>query len=267
MDKLILIIKGMIAGLGKIIPGVSGSVLAMTLGIYDKCINYIANIFKTFKEAVFYLGWVGIGILISLCFGSNLVLYLLDNHYGLMMFFFIGLIAGGLPYLAKKGQVGVKKMSSICLFGLSFFLFFFFSIYVNNGVQKENYNFLILFLIGCLESFAMVVPGISGTALLITLGFYEMVMHEFSRLFFVFSHLNFFIPFGLGLVVGAYLTSKLICLCFKKFYKQTYLVIYALVISSIFVLLLQNFKVLSLINLVFLLIGLFLSLLFNKKFN
>jgi uncharacterized membrane protein len=94
-----------------------------------------------------------------------------------------------------------------------------------------------------------------------------MVMHEFSRLFFLFSHLNFFIPFGLGLVVGAYLTSKLICLCFKKFYKQTYLVIYALVISSIFVLLLQNFKFLSLINLIFLLIGLFLSLFFNKKFN
>ena len=77
-EKLILILKGIIVGLGKIIPGVSGAMLAITLDIYDKCIEAISNFTKKIKENIYFLGYIGIGIILSVGLFSNVVIYLSD---------------------------------------------------------------------------------------------------------------------------------------------------------------------------------------------
>ena len=91
-----LILKGIIIGIGKIIPGVSGSMLAISMGIYQKLIDSINNFFKYPKENLKFLIKIGIGIIISIIFFSNIILNCLNNYYLVTIFFFIGLIIGSL---------------------------------------------------------------------------------------------------------------------------------------------------------------------------
>ena len=90
-----LILKGIIIGIGKIIPGVSGSMLAISMGIYQKLIDSVNNIFKYPKENFKFLFKITIGVIISIVFFSNIILNSLNKYYIITMFFFIGLIIGG----------------------------------------------------------------------------------------------------------------------------------------------------------------------------
>ena len=92
MKYIILFIKGLIIGIGKIIPGVSGAVLAMILKVYDDGINSIVNIFKNPKKNILFLLNIGLGILIGIVLFSNVINYTLKNYYVITMLFFIGLI-------------------------------------------------------------------------------------------------------------------------------------------------------------------------------
>ena len=102
MNNIILIIKGLIIGFAKIIPGVSGAILAISMGVYDKGINAITCFFKDIKENSRFLFFIGIGIFISMIIGSNIVYYLLDNYYLITMLFFLGLIFGSTPKIFNK---------------------------------------------------------------------------------------------------------------------------------------------------------------------
>ena len=76
-----LILKGFLIGIGKIIPGVSGSLLAISLGVYDKAINSLVNLSNNFKENIYFLGKLAIGVVIAIMFFSNVIAYLLNSHY------------------------------------------------------------------------------------------------------------------------------------------------------------------------------------------
>ena len=111
------LLKGFIIGIGKIIPGVSGSVLAITLGVYDKSVEYINNFKHNKKESLKYLLPLGIGIIISIIIFSKIITILLDKYYQITMLFFIGLIIGGLPEIIKKvkkqDNINIKNLDSI----------------------------------------------------------------------------------------------------------------------------------------------------------
>ena len=91
-----LILKGIIIGIGKIIPGVSGSMLAISMGIYQRLIDSINNFFKDTKNNFKFLLKIGIGIIIAIVFFSKLITSCLNKYYLITMFFFIGLIIGSL---------------------------------------------------------------------------------------------------------------------------------------------------------------------------
>ena len=104
MNFLLLIIKGLIIGIGKILPGVSGSVLAISLNVYEKSINAISNIFSDFKNNITYLGFLGFGIITSIFIGSKALLFLLDKYYFYTFSIIIGLIIGTIPTITKQDQ-------------------------------------------------------------------------------------------------------------------------------------------------------------------
>ena len=87
-----LIIYGIIIGIGKIIPGVSGSLLAVSLGIYEKSIHSITHFFDNKKENTIFIFKLGLGIIIGIVLLSKVILYLLNNYYFYSMLLFIGLI-------------------------------------------------------------------------------------------------------------------------------------------------------------------------------
>lgn len=274
-ENLILVLKGIIVGLGKIIPGVSGAMLAITLDIYDKCIDAISNFTKQLKKNIYFLGYIGTGIVLSIGVFSNLVIYLLNNHFFVTMCLFIGLIIGGFPKIYSESQVNVKKRQHIFLILISFLLIIFMNNLNSQHIVKTEANFFTLILIGFVEAFAMIVPGISGTALLILLGYYEMVMFRFSQIFNFMELLNtvkFFIPFGLGMLIGVLVMSKLINFSFKNFKTETYSIIIGLIISSIYILFMDTIKTITSISqigigFVLIIIGVTITYSLDSKFK
>jgi len=268
---LILIIKGMIIGIGQIIPGVSGGMLAITLGVYEKGINAISNIFKDIKDNIKFLFSVGIGILISVIFFSKIIKYSLINFYLPTMLLFIGLILGGLPSLITeiknyRANTNINKFITTIIFILIIFLS---SINSNNNTNLNIsfLNYLIFFIIGIIYAATMVIPGVSGTAIMMMIGYYETIINIISNLnnfSKTLANIRIIIPFVIGLIFGIIIISKLMNYLLSKHKIKTYYAILGLVLSSVVVMFLQtiksNYTILNIIiSLLFLNIGYFIS--------
>lgn len=226
---LILILKGFLIGVGKIIPGVSGSLIAITLGIYDKMLGSVSNFFKDIKENIKFLGLLGIGIILAVILTSKLLTFLLNKYYIITMLFFIGLIIGGIPSQIKKTKL---KFNKNIFFGILSFLLIIgiFFIKKESNIIK-NYSYFTMFLIGILDAFTMIVPGVSGTAIMMLLGCYSTILNMFSNIYLI-DNLKKGIPFFFGIVLGIIFISKLIYFCFNNYKEQTNYAIIGFTVSS-----------------------------------
>lgn len=273
-DKLILIIKGMIIGIGQIIPGVSGGMLAITLGLYEKGINAISNLFSDLKGNIKFLIFVGIGILISVITFSKIIKYSLLNFYLPTMLLFIGLIIGGVPSLFKKiKSFGDASKNNFTLTTIVFILIFLLSfLNFNNNINFININILTcisFFFVGIIYAATMVIPGISGTAIMMLIGYYGIVIDIISNLsnfHKTLSNIGIVLPFALGLLFGIIFVSKLMNYLLKKYEVKTYYSILGLVLSSIVVMFLQTFRnIYSIPNIIFGIILFFIGYNISKK--
>lgn len=236
LKNLALVFKGILIGFGKIIPGVSGSLIAMSLGIYEEAIERITYFFKDIPRNVLYFMTLGIGVLFSILCGSQVILFLLEYFYSPTIFLFSGLVLGSIPTIRRK----IKKKN------WSYFLILLFVIvFLNIGMHlKGDGQFfyennlsgnLQVCLIGFLEAFTMIVPGISGTSLFISLGYYEFLMYLFSHVFSILKtslQIPFF--FVLSFLLGVYLVSALTHYLFKHYERGTYTMILGFSYSALF---------------------------------
>lgn len=273
-DSIILFLKGIIIGIGQIVPGVSGSMLAITLGIYERGIEIVSNIFKNLKSNIHFILTVGLGIILSIIFCSKLIKFLLINYYFTTMLLFIGLIIGGVPILTNK----IKKFKEFNIINsvitvITFIIVTSLSLinFTNNHYYTGIIGFVSFIIVGFLYAAAMVIPGISGTALMMLIGYYDIIINMISNLTNInvtLSNLNIIIPFGIGLVLGIIYVSKFMNYILKKHEVKAYYFIIGLLLSSIFIMIIQTFKVkfdiLSLIIGIFLLI---IGYIISKKFE
>jgi putative membrane protein len=241
----ILIIKGFIIGLAKIIPGVSGSLFALNLGLYERGIDAIDNFFKKTKENIYFLGTIGIGILIAIIFGSNIINYMLIHYYVLTMLLFIGLLSGSIPNLITKTNIKTKKEF------LYFFITFFIMIIIcfvkinNEYVYINNLpNNLFVFFIGMIDAATMIIPGISGTAILMLMGCYQFFLSIFVNITNL-SNINIILFFTLGLVIGIIIVTKIMNYLLNKKKDLIYPIILGFSLSSIIILLIQTITKIS----------------------
>lgn len=256
--------KGLIIGIGKIIPGVSGAMLAISMGVYDKALNYICNFRCNKKESIKYLFPIGLGIILSIIFFSKIISISLDRFYLITMLFFIGLIIGGVPSIYRKVN---KKDYYITI--IAFIIFFLISIggIANNYVIKNNiYDFIIFFVSGIVEAMGSVVPGISGTALLMIIGTYDDVITAIGNL----NNLKVIIPFCIGLFIGLIVVVKIVDYLFRKCENKVYAFVFGVLLSSTVLLIVQAFKndfkmIHFVIGLVFMVIGIVISNLLEDK--
>lgn len=264
-----LFLKGIIIGIGKIIPGVSGSMLAISMGIYQKMIDSINNFFKDIKGNFKFLFKIGIGVLISIVFLSNVILKCLDKYYIITMFFFIGLIIGSFKDINKEIKCRNKKiilitLIMILLFGL---------INVNSSINIKNpvLDFLYFVFVGFIDALTMVIPGISGTATLMTIGAYNKLMETFSNLLNFSQFIdNFWImlPFGIGMIIGIIFTVKLINYLFKNYKDNTYSAIIGFSISTIILMAIRCINSsYTFLNLITAFVMLFIGIFISKKIN
>ena len=165
--------KGVIIGIANIIPGVSGGTMAVSMGIYDKMIYAVNNIRKQFKKSIQFLLPYIIGAVIGIAALSVVIEMLFDRRPLETSLGFIGLIIGGIPILIKK----VKDKGFRILYAISFLFFFAFIIGLqllqgNEGtavvLNSSPKMIIILFLVGIIASATMVIPGVSGSMILIS---------------------------------------------------------------------------------------------------
>lgn len=241
-------IYGIIIGIGFIIPGVSGGVLATILGIYDKIIDKLINFKKDIKNNLLYLFPLIIGIFIGILLFSKIILYLLDNKQEFISYVFIGLILGCIPYLFKEIKIKTTKSISIISFLLSL-LFGIILYFIENNFINEissTPNILLMFLAGILYSAGKLIPGISGAALLMLIGVYKYFLNIVANpLSLTFSTILRFIPFILSFIISSILIIKLMHYLFNNHFRLTYSAIIGFVISSILFIYPGNINILS----------------------
>lgn len=232
MEHLILVFKGFMIGIGKIIPGVSGAIMAISLNVYERAINAIDNFFEDIKDNVKFLLPLGFGILIGIVLFSKVIINLLNRYYLPTMLFFIGLIIGGNNNIKK--QIKLNKSNSIFIIMIIFSILLLSKINVG---KNNQYNLIIVIGLGFVEAITMIIPGISGTAVLMVLGYYNLVIESFANF-----NLNILIPFGIGLTIGILIITKIINFLFNNYRHKTYVVIYGLSITSIILMFIITFK-------------------------
>ena len=240
-ENILLIIKGMIIGLANVIPGVSGGTLMITLGIYEQVIDTISHFFHHFKKNLKFIIPLGIGVVLSLLVFSKIIGISLEKFPFATTLFFLGLIVGGLPILVNNlnKNKDSKRVSNYIIAFLSFaFIILFAMLKSSSEVDLTNINassLIILFLVGIIASATMVIPGISGSFVLMLLGFYEPIVNTVRSLtnFSLLSH-NIIVlgVFGIGVLIGIVLISKLIELLLKKFETKTYYAVFGFVLAS-----------------------------------
>lgn len=247
MKNIILIIKGFIMGIANIIPGVSGGTLALTMGIYENFIGAISHFFTNIKENIKFLLPIAIGIGLSILTMSNVITSCFDNFPIPTTLFFMGLVIGGIPMLVNKVRKSkeVKHKSSYLIMFLTFMLVMVlaFSEEIFGGTlgnaSFDNLSilgYLWLSIVGMIAAATMVIPGVSGSLVLMLLGYYLPIINVVKEL----THFENILPnifvclfFGFGIVVGIILIAKLIEWLLAKYEKKTYFGVIGFIIASV----------------------------------
>ena len=247
MKNIILVIKGFIMGIANIIPGVSGGTLALTMGIYENFIGAISHFFSNLKENIKFLLPIFIGIGLSLLTMSNVITASFNKYPIPTTLFFMGLVIGGIPMLFSKikGTKEVKKPISYVILFLTFLLVMVlaFSKEIFGGTlgnaDFSNLNilsYLNLTFIGTIAAATMVIPGVSGSLVLMLLGYYFPIVNVIKELTH-FNNIgsNILIAgfFGVGVLIGIVLIAKLIEWLLAKFETFTYFGVIGFIIASV----------------------------------
>ncbi len=250
MKFIIDILRGVVIGIANVIPGVSGGTLAVSMGIYDKIITSVNNLFKKFKQSIKTLLPYGIGIVLGIIGLSFVISTLFDKYPLPTVMLFIGLILGGVPVILKRVFASAAKKPNFPLCVLFFVLcaaiIVVLPIIAGNEGEADALapGFLTvvkLLFAGIIASATMVVPGVSGSMILLALGYYHPVIDAIKNLVQAAVHFNFsdmlvpiaiLLPFGIGVVLGIWLIAKLIAFLLAKFEAYTYSAILGLVVAS-----------------------------------
>lgn len=252
MKFLVDMIKGALVGLANIIPGVSGGTMMVSMGIYEKIIGVVNNLFKDIKKSILTLLPIGIGMLLGVVVFSFIIPWCLQEYPFPTCFCFIGLILGGIPAIVKPAKESLhKEGKSISIAHIIAFVGFFalvIGMATLNEAQTSSANFelsfgfmLSIFFIGVVAAGTMVIPGVSGSLVLMILGYYEGIMASISGFISsvfawdweqILYYTGVLAPFGIGVIIGIFALAKLIEILFEKFTVITYASILGLIAAS-----------------------------------
>lgn len=253
------VLRGAVIGVSNIIPGVSGGTMAVSMGIYDRVIYAVNNLFRQFRKSFRELLPILIGVLIGLFAFAALIGTLLGTKSQEIPmtrlptnFAFIGLILGGLPAIYKR-----VNMKNAGIAGIVLFLVFLALVVVlpllnppeARTVDHSVGTILLMIPLGAISSSTMVIPGVSGSMIMMLLGYYNPIINAMNDLRSGdWSSLAILLPYVAGLIVGIVFIAKLMNYLLKKNAALTFSAIFGLVIGSPVALLMQNRECFPLAN-------------------
>ena len=241
------ILRGTVIGIANVIPGVSGGTMMVSMGIYDKLILVLTHFIKRMKEAVALLVPILVGMLLSIAIFAKIFSEILFPRFPLQTnLFFIGLILGGLPVIYGKVKGNTIRIPQIIAFVLFFAMVVGFACVGEGGGSSADISFSVgnvakLFGVGIIAAATMAMPGVSGSMIMMILGYYNTIIDTINdfinalKAFDIAEMLDTFVvlvPFGIGVVVGIVAVAKLIEFMLKKFPLVTYWAIIGLIVAS-----------------------------------
>ena len=232
---LLNILRGFFIGIANVIPGVSGGTIAVVLGIYERLIKGIDRTFRLkagWMTSGFFVFQVVLGAGIGIVTLAHFMERLLERYPFGMAFLFMGLILGSIPSLVRQIEAPKFSVGGVIAFAVAFSLVVASSGGAEGlGIQHLPGGFRTLglfFLSGVAGAAAMVVPGISGSFVLVLLGTYTSILFAINN-----RDLFFLSIVALGALVGIVLVTRLIAFLLRRFHRTTYSAIVGLVAGSI----------------------------------
>ncbi|MBE7687628.1 DUF368 domain-containing protein [Tenacibaculum finnmarkense] len=237
-DYLVIMLKGIAMGAADVVPGVSGGTIAFISGIYEELLNAISavnlGLFKTLKKEGFKSAWKQLngnflaalftGIFISIISLAKAIKWLLTNQPILLWAFFFGLVLASIIYIAKQIKQWNLKGISIGVLGV----FFGYLITVLPAVNGQEVSYLFLVFSGAIASCAMILPGISGSYILLLIGVYPLVMSALTN-----RELKTISAILIGVVIGLTTFSKLLKWLFYNYKNEMLIALTGLMLGSL----------------------------------
>lgn len=254
MTWLLDVLKGAVIGIANIIPGVSGGTMMIIMGIYDKLLFCINNVFKQFGKCIKILLPYALGIVLAIVCMSAVITGSMAKFPLPTAFAFIGLIMGGLPAILQECK-GIKlkfghfvafAAAAILLVGMQFM-----PASADVELKASVGQSLIIVLMGMIASATMIIPGVSGSMMLMILGYYHPIYGSIPLLVEAllsgqWSAVGYYAaiigPFLIGVVLGILGISRLIDAMLTKCKGLTYAIILGLVVPSPVVILMSTWK-------------------------
>ncbi|OCK42826.1 DUF368 domain-containing protein [Tenacibaculum soleae] len=237
-DYLVIILKGMAMGAADVVPGVSGGTIAFISGIYEELLNSISNInlklFKTLKKEGIKAAWqqlngnflasLFVGVFISIISLAKVISWMLISHPILLWSFFFGLVLASIIYIAK--QITKWNIITVVLAILGAVLAYY--ITTLNPMISENSSTLFMFFAGAIAICAMILPGISGSFILVLLGAYKPVLEAVNN-----RNITTIAAIGAGAIIGLLSFSRILKYLFKNYKNYTLAVLTGFIIGSL----------------------------------
>ena len=230
---------GILMGIADAIPGISGGTIALLLGIYEELIGSISNfniyLFQNLKKKGIKYCWDKIngnfllslisGVLLSLVSFVKIFSILIQKYPLFIWSFFLGLILATLFVINRN----IKKWNIVNFILIFIFAFLTILLSIINPSISENINLFYILICGIIASSAMILPGISGSLILVILGVYTLIINALNNLEY-----NIILVFLIGCLIGIINFSKIIKWLFHNYRDYTFSIMLGLVIGSIY---------------------------------
>jgi putative membrane protein len=229
MSMLKNFLKGIVAGIGGIAPGLSGSVLLVILGAYERMIQALGTLFKDFKKNIMFLLPIVAGMGVGVLLFSKAVDFLLETYEYQTRYTFLGLIVGTIPLFYREvKKKGFHKAYYLVMIGAAAIGFGLFGFNRHLFPQVTDPNLLQSVLLGVAVAGSSIVPGVDSAAIMSAFGLYELYVNSLATL-----NLQVLLPAAVGLAVGAVAISLIMNWLLSKVYTGTFSVIFGLFLSII----------------------------------
>lgn len=244
MNHIVKIIKGSLVGLGSILPGISGSMVATILKIYTELLDALNMFTKKPIKAILSVWQYIIGVLLGYAIGFLVIKIFLENFPIPFTLLFIGFILGSIPSVKKETEMGKKKWHHFLVMGIAIIIMVLFLFIQEASATADHWTYyLVIFLIGFITAASLITPGLSAATLLMALGYFHLLISLVddvakALITFQFSEIASYLPMLLmlilGVLIGMIVMGKVMYQVLKRYKIHFYMAVLGIIFISPF---------------------------------
>ena len=236
MEHVVNVLKGIVIGVANAIPGVSGGTMMVIMKVFDRLLGAVSFNLKKLKENFWFLLTIVIGMGIGVILSSKVLSICFEQFYVQTQFFFMGVVLGSLPMIYKEATKE-KKLTPVHLIPFAIGVAVIIGVSLISSSMGANTvrttldvsTFIYLVIVSIIAAAAMIMPGLSGSLVLLILGGYQTAIQAVDEM-----NIPILIPIAIGIIIGIVACAKIITICLEKWQRGTYSVILGLIFGSFY---------------------------------